>query len=351
MGRISGPYGRREHDVDVLVVGYGRAGRAAVRAAHAAGRTVLAVDAGQAGRTLLPPARGAHGTPEDRSASEGPQEEVLPARAHFLGPHHVELRPLGVDVATGETEVHARRVIIATGTCPVYPEATGLADTRFMIGVGAHRLVPSDVPLGPTGGPVRAVATLRAGNGPLPFELSDLADRSVVVLGAGRTGCSVAWALAVLGAQVTLVEAAERVLPRLDPGLSAAAAQALQEADVRVMLRARATGLAPTLDEGAWIGTQKAGDVAAEHLVLATGHRPFTSGLDLQSAGVRLSPSGAVPVDGECRTTGSGVLAAGEVTGCSRETAAPMGLFAGTCVAHGRFGRRPAWSEPLLPVT
>ncbi|MDQ1292633.1 MAG: hypothetical protein QG608_513, partial [Actinomycetota bacterium] len=40
-----------------------------------------------------------------------------------------------------------------------------------------------------------------------------------------------------------------------------------------------------------------------------------------------------------------------EVTGCSRETAAPMGLFAGTCVAHGRFGRRPAWSEPLLPVT
>lgn len=314
----------------MLVIGHGPAGRAAAGAAREAGRDVLVVDTGPADRTTGP--------------------ATVAARAGLLDPHHVALTGLGVDAGAGRTVVRAGKVIIATGTGPMYPQVNGLADTKFMIAVGAHRMVPSDRPLGPADDPLRGVATLRPGNGPLPFELSDLAGRSVAVLGAGRTGSATAWALGVLGAQVTLVEAADRVLPRWDPTLSEAVGQALEEAGVRVMLRARVSGLAPTLDEGAWIGTEDAGDVAAEHLVLATGHRPLTTGLDLRAAGIRPAPSGAVPVDRECRTTARSVLAAGEVTGCPREAAAWMGRFVGENAASGRRLRRPAWHEPALPV-
>lgn len=51
------------------------------------------------------------------------------------------------------------------------------------------------------------------------------------------------------------------------------------------------------------------------HLLAATGRKPNTNGLNLETAGVRLTDSGAIQVDETLRTTAAGVYAAGDVIG------------------------------------
>jgi mercuric reductase len=114
-----------------------------------------------------------------------------------------------------------------------------------------------------------------------------------------------------------------------------------------------AIAVAPTLDGGAWVGAAgtTGADVAAEALLLATGHRAAVRGLDLSAAGVRLTPSGWIAVDDTLATTGEGVLAAGRVTGLLPHGATDpvmARVAGGNAVATGR-RPRGRWSADGAP--
>lgn len=213
--------------------------------------------------------------------------EVVHGRAGFAGGGAgsvtVEVTVTGADAAGGPLRLPARRVVLATGTVPALPDVKGLLDTRHVT----------------------------------PDTLLDLDDLppSVAVVGAGPRGVALAQALARLGRTVTLVEAADRVLPGEDPAVSDAVDTVLRRDGVRLVLGSPVVTLAPTLDGGAWVGARTGSDVAAELLVVATGRRPDLAGLDLPGVGVRLDADGDVAVDDRLRTSNPAVLAVGRVTG------------------------------------
>jgi pyruvate/2-oxoglutarate dehydrogenase complex dihydrolipoamide dehydrogenase (E3) component len=304
--------------VAVLVIGAGASGVATARAAAAAAavqapgrppaRVVLVGDTRPGGGarlvadggTLLDRAtrgldwhatmaqlRTVRAVVEDRSreaALRADGVEFVPGHARLAGGGLVTIEPAG-PVAAGRVpeRLRAGRIVLATGDEPRLPEVSGLADTRYLT---------AETVLG----------------------LADLPP-TLIVLGGGAQGCEFAQAFARFGVQVTLVEAAARLLPDEHPEASALVTQALRADGVRVVTGSPVTTVAPTLDGGAWLGIGPGGDVAADGLLLATGRQAAVRGLDLPAAGVRLTASGWLGVDEYLATTGPRVLAVGRATG------------------------------------
>jgi pyruvate/2-oxoglutarate dehydrogenase complex dihydrolipoamide dehydrogenase (E3) component len=132
------------------------------------------------------------------------------------------------------------------------------------------------------------------------------------VLGGGPVGCELAQAWARLGARVTLVEAAERLLGKEPEEASERIRRALEEdgVDVRVDTAAESADR----DEDGYVLTLPGGEeVRAERILLAAGRRPRTDGLGLETAGIEVGEDGSVPIDEHCRAA-DGVWAVGDVT-------------------------------------
>ena len=321
---------------DVVVIGGGPSGVAAAAAArHASGgsasvvlvddgpfgprpvaaRSIAALlreaaDAGLTWSQARAAAAAALGDTADPDAPALAGVRVLAGRAS-LGPGRVDVEP--ADPEADPVRVTTRRVVLATGSAPALPDVTGLAETRYVT----------------------------------PDTLLDLADlpQTVAVVGAGRRGTALAQALARLGATVTLVDGEDRPLARFDPDAAALVEAALRKDGVRLLIGSPVVKVAPTLDDGAWVGTEAGNDVAAELLVVATGRRADLARLDLPSAKVAVGKRGWVTTDDRLRTSNHDVLAVGPVAG--RRHDLPMARLAGAnAVARLRAAR---WTpEPLV---
>lgn len=322
-------------DSDVMVIGGGAAGLAAATAARRLGLEVVLVSDGAPGgdctftgcvpsKTLLHAA--ASGEPfTDALArvrdvvarvAETESDDVLRARGVRVvrGRARFESRRA---VSVAGRRMTARRIVVATGARPALPPVPGLAEVPS--------LTTDDV-----------------------FELREPPD-SLVVLGAGAVGCELAQAFARLGVEVTLVEAAPRVLPALDPDASAVLADSLTGDGVRLRTgtlawSARVDGEQVVLDLGD-------GDaVRAERLLVATGRRPDTGDLGLDVAGVRTDERGFVLVDRHMDTGVDGISAAGDITGLFPHTHGAYAMGRVAVTAGMRRTRRPAFDAASIPA-
>lgn len=236
-------------------------------------------------------------------------------RCEFLSRGRVAIEVYGP--GGGTVVVTPHRIVLAPGAVPAVPDLPGIFDCTFLT---SRSLL--DLPEVPA---------------------------SLVVLGGGSLGCEIAQGFARLGAGVSLVESAEQLLPGADVDASREVERALREDGVRLVLGARAVKVAPTLDGGAWLGTDGGGDVAGEALVVAAGRRPhprlYTS-LGLDVAGIRTG-GGRLVVDDRLRTTNPDVLALGEVTGLPGYAAAPGPMA--RVAAVNSLGRKTAmrWAAPV----
>ena len=193
-------------------------------------------------------------------------------------------------VKAGDREFEASRgIIVATGTVPVIPPIDGLAGTPYWTN---HEAIEAD--------------TLPA---------------SILVLGGGAIGLELAQVFARFGAEVTVVEGAERVLSIEEPESSELAQKALEKDGItfRIGIHAKAVqhdgnAFTVTLDDG--------GTVTAEKLLVATGRRVDTERLGLDKVGI--DPSAKhVAVDEHVRAA-VGVWAIGDVTGVGAFTHTAM---------------------------
>lgn len=211
-----------------------------------------------------------HDSPEHLRAAG---VEVIQADGRFTGPGRIE---------AGGRELRWRSAIIATGSEPVVPPIDGLTDAR---------------PL--------STDTL--------WELREL-PRRLLVLGGGPIGCELAQALGRLGAQVTVVEMADRLLVKEDPRASELIRGRLQDEGVRVLLGDRATAIR-RVDDGyeALLGQDRA-PVSFDRVLVVAGRRPRTAGLGLETVGIALDDRGAVAVDAHLRTSAQRIYAVGDIT-------------------------------------
>ncbi len=311
-------------DVDLLVIGGGTAGLVAAKTAAGFGATALLVEAYRMGgdclwtgcvpsKSLIAVAAAAHDARAARrfgvtatdvrvdfaaamrhvhaamheiepvdsvEATEAAGALVVIGRARFTGPRTAEIDGRPIRFA------HA---VIATGSAPDVPELPGLH--------GVDALTSDSV-----------------------WELDALPER-LVVLGGGAIGCELGQAFARLGAQVTLVQRNERLLPKEDPDASALIAAALAADGVDVRLATTVERVEGADDRRAGILHLSSGDrVPFDRVLIALGRRPRTAGLGLDAAGVRTDERGHVVVDGALRTTNRRIFAAGDVSGLPQFT-------------------------------
>ncbi len=147
---------------------------------------------------------------------------------------------------------------------------------------------------------------------------SDEVPAELLVLGGGVVGVELAQGWSTLGARVTLIEAAERLIAREEPFASVQVAEGLQRRGVELRIGARARGVAReagrttvTLDDG--------GELSGDALLVAIGRRPRTDDLGLETVG--LEPGGPIEVDDALRVEGRPWLyAIGDVNGRAQLT-------------------------------
>ncbi len=160
------------------------------------------------------------------------------------------------------------------------------------------------------------------------FNLTRLPAR-LTVIGAGPIGCELAQAFASFGSEVTLLEAAARILPREDEDAAGVVQAELKRSGVRVLTGVEITGVEMAPEQaGEPAGRRRVslrhGDGAAETLeadqvLLGVGRQPNTENLGLAAAGVE-TDRGGVKVDQRLRTSNPKIYACGDVASAHKFT-------------------------------
>nr|WP_281375418.1 NAD(P)H-quinone dehydrogenase [Arthrobacter wenxiniae] len=145
------------------------------------------------------------------------------------------------------------------------------------------------------------------------YDLDELPEELIVV-GSGVTGAEFASAFNGLGSKVTLISSREQVLPGEDSDAAAVLEQVFERRGLRVLSRSRAQAVERTAD-GVIVTLGDGSKVTGTHCLVCVGSIPNTTDLGLEAAGVELTPSGHIKVDGVSRTSAPNVYAAGDCTG------------------------------------
>lgn len=180
----------------------------------------------------------------------------------------------------GDVYVAGRAVVIAAGTSAAVPPIPGLAATPFW--TNREAIATRDVP------------------------------GTLIVLGGGAIGVELGQSFARFGSTVTIVEAADRILPLEEPEASQIVTKALAAEGITV---ATGTAVSQVDHDGAVFAVSIGESVlTAERLLVATGRRPALADLNVDALGIAPGPGGWLPVDARQRVA-PGVWAVGDITG------------------------------------
>ena len=198
--------------------------------------------------------------------------ELLRGTARLDGP--------GTVVVDGD-RFSARHVVLATGSEPVAPPIPGLAG---LDGVWTNREATAltEVP------------------------------RRLLILGAGAIGLETAQAVQRMGADVAIVEGMDHVLPREPRALGQALGEALAAEGVELHFGQHAAAARRDGDDYV-LAFPDASELRGDRLLVATGRRPRTDGLGLETVGVSADRRG-IAVDARM-AAGNRLWAVGDVTG------------------------------------
>ncbi|MFM8747256.1 MAG: FAD-dependent oxidoreductase, partial [Aestuariivirga sp.] len=139
----------------------------------------------------------------------------------------------------------------------------------------------------------------------------------LAVIGAVVIGLELGSVYGRLGAKVTVIEYLDRILPGMDLEVAKAFQRLLQKQGFSVRLSSKVMG-ATVANDKVTLSVEPAAGGAAEALeadvvLVAVGRVPYTEGLGLEAAGVRLDNRGRIEVDHHYATSAPGIYAIGDV--------------------------------------
>ena len=153
-------------------------------------------------------------------------------------------------VSVGDDIISARHIIIATGSSAKMPPIEGLNDPRVMTSTGL-------------------------------LQLRELPKR-LCIIGAGVIGMEFASVFQRFGTEVTVIEFLKECLPMLDSDVAKRLRKLMEKAGVVFKMKTAVHSVA---------------DIDADAILIATGRKANTEGLNLAAAGITLAPNGTIPVD------------------------------------------------------
>ncbi|WP_396278007.1 NAD(P)H-quinone dehydrogenase [Glutamicibacter creatinolyticus] len=210
------------------------------------------------------------------------------------------LERAGVRILIGEGRLLDAHTVEVTGTDG---SIQNLDADAVLLATGAH---PRELPTAKPDGE-------RIFNWTQIYNMNDVPEH-LIVIGSGVTGAEFASAYNLLGAKVTLVSSRDRVLPGEDADAAGVLEDVFKRNGLNVVSQARAEAVTRQGDKV--LVTLADGRVLeGSHCLVAVGSIPNTKGLGLEEAGVQLTDSGHIRVDGVSRTTANNVYAAGDCTG------------------------------------
>ncbi|CAO3373068.1 dihydrolipoyl dehydrogenase [Azospirillum argentinense] len=148
------------------------------------------------------------------------------------------------------------------------------------------------------------------------LELPEVPKR-LVVIGGGVIGLELGSVWGRLGAQVTVVEFLDRILPTMDGEVSKQMQRILGKQGMTFKLGSKVTG-AKVTNTGVTLSVEPAAggtaeEVEADVVLVAIGRRAFTNGLGLDAVGVEMDNRGRVKIGKHFETNVPGIYAIGDV--------------------------------------
>ncbi len=174
---------------------------------------------------------------------------------------------------------------------------------------------------------------------------------SLVVIGAGVIGLELGSVYARLGAEVTVIEYLDAITPGMDAEIARQFQKMLTKQGLKFKLGAAVQGV-EVKNNKATVSYQLRKDesdhtITADAVLVATGRKPFTTGLGLDALGVELSERGQIKTDANYATNVPGIYAIGDTI------AGPMLAHKaedeGMAVAEGIAGQKPHVNYGVIP--
>ena len=210
-----------------------------------------------------------------------PNITVIDGTASFQSPHVVEVEKDGRTF-----QVEGEQIFINTGSSAFIPPIEGLKGNPYVY----------------------------TSEGLL--NLTELPSR-LVIIGGGYIGVEFSSIYASFGSKVTILQDGDIFLPREDEEIAGAVRESLESRGIRVMTGVKVKALEQA--EGkALVAVDNGKEVQkleAEAVLVATGRRPNTAGLNLEAAGVEIGPRGGIVTDDSLTTTAPHIYAMGDVRG------------------------------------
>jgi len=191
---------------------------------------------------------------------------------------------VGVEKDAKTTELTAKHIILATGArAKTFP---GLEPDGKVIWTYKGALVPDVMP------------------------------KRLLVVGSGAIGIEFASFFHTMGAEVTVVEVLDRIVPVEDPDISAHLAKSLKKDGMTILTKAKVANIAVS-GGMAKVSVEQGGktqDIEVDRVILAVGITPNVEDIGLENTSIKPGKGGFLETDEWCRTTEPGVYAIGDLT-------------------------------------
>ncbi|TDS13610.1 dihydrolipoamide dehydrogenase [Maribacter caenipelagi] len=219
----------------------------------------------------------------------------------------------------GKTEeIEAKNIIIATGSKP---------STLPFIKLDKERIITSTEAL----------------------ELKEI-PKHMIVIGGGVIGLELGQVYKRLGAEVTVVEFMDRIIPGMDGALSKELTKVMKKQKVKFALSHKVKSVERKGDQVIVKADNKKGEEVVfegDYCLVAVGRKPYTDGLNADAAGVKLDERGKVIVDEHLKTNVDNIYAIGDVI--KGAMLAHKAEEEGTLVAEILAGQKPHIDYNLIP--
>jgi dihydrolipoyl dehydrogenase len=216
------------------------------------------------------------------------------------------------------TEIEAKNTIIATGSKPSNLPFIKLDKERIITSTEALKL--KEIP------------------------------KHLIVIGGGVIGLELGQVYKRLGAEVTVIEYMDRIIPTMDAGLSKELNKVLKKQKFKINAPHKVTSVERVGDEVIVKADNKKGEEVefrGDYCLVSVGRRPYTDGLNAEAASVKLNDRGQVEVNDHLQTSASNIYAIGDVIkgAMLAHKAEEEGVF----VAETLAGHKPHIDYNLIP--